>query len=435
VLQAQSEEYSVARMEAARQVLNLANSNARGQSGSEGYDQSTAFGRNTAVSQAMRFSKSLEDRYGFNETQATELAASIMAGVGTPKILEKLFSFNAEGRGTASTKADKAKQASDIQNLANEMGITNSLDESVRNMKDSKFSDSHSREARFAQDIGHTMERAENTREAMSKTQQAIDSYSKLQSFSKTGAFNIDRDESQELLEFTANQTLQGRCIGADGAYRLLNTGGYQADAIVSAFREQKWEGIKSQIDGGLSIKTEEDLNALYRNASLPGKAVHSHVDQAVGKVSGETLTQQASSQGLIDPIRSTTKGAYEQQKEHVHNEISRTGGYISGQEKAMEKKTDQTMNRSLVGATIFNAGEGLISGIEGTVSSAYKAPETLSKLDDPPKFQSNFKRPDDKLLPEEVLLQQTSSSHLPSHKRKDTGSTIKQTDFQKAKE
>jgi conjugal transfer mating pair stabilization protein TraG len=289
LLQSQSEEYSVARMEAARQVLNLANSSARGQSSSEGYDQSTAFGRNTAVSQALKFSKTLQDQYGFSEKQAADLTASIMAG--TPKWL----GVSADG----SSSAGREKTAQDIQNLANEMGITNSLDESIRNMKDSKFSDSHSREARFAQDIGHTMERAENTREAMSKTQQAIDSYSKLQSFSKTGAFNIDRDESQELLEFTANQTLQGRRIGIDGAYRLLNIGGYQADAIVSAFREQKWEGIKSQIDSGLSIKTEEDINALYRNASLPGKAVHSHVDQAVGKISGETLTQQAIISGI----------------------------------------------------------------------------------------------------------------------------------------
>jgi hypothetical protein len=145
-------------------------------------------------------------------------------------------------------------------------------------------------------------------------------------------------------------------------------------------------------------------------------------------------LHNRPSSQGLINPIRSTAKGAYEQQKEHVRNEISRTGSYISGQEKAMEKKAAQTMDRSLVGVTVFNAGEGLISGIESAVSSAYKAPETFSKLSDPSTLQSNFKRPDDKLLPDETLLQQTRSSYLPSYKRKDTGSTIKQTDFQRRK-
>lgn len=414
LLQSQSEEYSVARMEAARQVLNLAHSSAKGQSGSEGYDQSTAFGRNTAVSQALKFSKILQDQYGLSEKQAADLTASLMAG--TPK----WFGMSADAKASGSSSAGREKTTQDIQNLASEMGVTNSLDESVRTMKDSKFSDSHSREARIAQDIGHTMERAENTREAMSKTQQAIDSYSKLQSFSKTGAFNIDRDDSQELLEFTASQTLQGRRIGIDGAYRLLNTGGYQADAIVAAFRESKWEGIKSQIDSGLSIKTEDDLNTLYRNASLPGKAVHSHVDHAVGKVSGETLAQQGDAQSLNSPVTSPAKADYERQKAHISGEIDRSRGYLSNKEKSMKHNTEQNINRSLVGATAYNAVDG-IPFIGESITQPFGG--------------SNFKRPDNKILSDEASLQQTSSSsNRSSLRRKETNSTIKQTDFQKAK-
>ena len=399
LLQAQSEDYATTRTAAARQALNLAQSVAKNQNSSEGYDASTTFGQGTTINQATRFAQTLQDQFQFSERQATDITASLMAG--SPKWM----GITAEGKGSASTGSSRDKMNQDIQALAKEMGVTNSLDQAVRSIHDHKFSDGHSREARMAEDLGQTMEKSESIRSSMSKTRQAIESYSQVQSLSKTGGLNIDRDESQALLEFAANQTIQGHRIGQEGAYRLLNSGGFYADAIVSSFRESRWDAIQSRIESGLQVKSAADL---YDASS--GKNLQGQVDQSLEGVNESSLQKKAKFQGLTQPVTALARSGYEKQRSNISGEISEQEHSLSKTESSFQQKTEQGLDRSLVGATVYNA-------IEGTPIVGHAIGYALG---------SNFKRSD-------------VASNDPEHSsgkssKSSTGQTIPQGNFEKGK-
>ena len=392
VLQSQGEEYSSVRMEAARQVVNLATSAGRGQNSSEGFDTSSSVGNSRSLMQAQKFSKTLQDQYGFSEKQAADITASLMAG--TPK----WFGIAADLKGSGSSSAGREKTIQDIQQLGKEMGITNSLEEATRSVKDHKFGDSHSKEARLAQDIGHTMEKADSIRSSMTKTQQTMDSYSKMQAYTKTGALNLDRDSYQELLNFAAEEKGQGGVLGHRIAHHILEQGGGVAETIIARFADAKFEQIKSDIDNGMPIQSEADVNALYKNVSVSGSGMKERIDGALGGVSAVSVTQQGSSQGLNASVDDSARDIYYRQKTQVTGEINNAGKDLSHKEQSMQQSNDRSQNRSLVGATVFNAGEGVVSSGASIASAIYHAPETLSnigkKLTDGNTYTSNFKRP-----------------------------------------
>lgn len=394
ILQAQSEDWATTRLEAARQVLTLAQSTAKGQNSSEGYDHSKTFSQGSAVSQAFKFSKTIQDQYGFSEKQATDITASLMAG--TPKWLGFL---SADLKGSGSSGASREKTAQDIENMAKERGVTNSLDQSVRSVQDHKFSDSQSREARLAQDIGQTFEKAESIRSSMTKTQQAMDSYAQVQALSKTGAFNIDRDESQGLLEFVSNQTIQGNRIGKEGAYRLLNAGGFHADALVAAFRDDRWNQIQSRIERGHKVTASSDLYPPSSGDSLKGR-----VEGSVANVNETTIGEKARFSGLTQPVSSLAREQYVAQRAAVSGEMSRTEESLTRTKASLQEKTDQARDRSLVGASVFNAVEGVGRAVIDTASSLSHAPETIKEtVLNPSTYTSNFKKRSEE-MPEPLI-------------------------------
>ena len=357
-LESLSEEYTQSRMSAARQVVNLAQSWGKGQTGSDGFSHDNSVGDNKSLSQTSRFTKSLEDRFGFSESQAADITASLMAG--TPKWL----GISADVKGSGSSKADRSKQASDIQQMAKDMGVSNSLDEATRSLRDYKFGNSQSQEARLAQDIGHTMEKSDSLRSSMGKTQQIIDSYNKSQSLMQSGSLNMDRDQTQQLLEFTAKEMKNGRPMGMHAAKYLLTQGGPEADVIQARFAEAKFNQIKSSIEGGMSIQSEADVKALYNNTPTPGgsnaRRIQQEVDGTLKGVTPSSLHAQGDAQGLVRPIDRLPEDMYYQQKAQVKGKIGQAENTLSNQGQNMQDRTNQTMDRSVLGAAAFNALESI---------------------------------------------------------------------------
>ncbi|MGI4811725.1 MAG: conjugal transfer protein TraG N-terminal domain-containing protein [Janthinobacterium lividum] len=356
VLQSQSEEYSQSRMSAARQVVNLAQSWGKGQSGSDGFSHDNSVGENRSLSQAMKFTKSLEDRFGFSESQSADVTASLMAG--TPKWL----GISADIKGSGSSKADHSNQASDIQQMAKDMGVSNSLDDATKSISDQKFSNSQSQEARMAQDIGHTMEKSDSLRSSMAKTQQTLDSYNKVQALSQSKGINMNRDGYQDLLEFTAKETKNGHAMGMRNAQFLLDQGGMEAEQIQARFADAKFNQLKSSIEGGMTIGSEADVTALYNNTSLPNSGSHGamkeQVDRTFEGVTSSSIQAQADNQGLIRPIDRSSEDRYYQQSAQVKGQINQAESTLSDQGQNMQTSTDHNMDRSIVGAAAYNALE-----------------------------------------------------------------------------
>ena len=400
VLQSQSEEYSQSRMSAARQVVNLAQSWGKGQSGSDGYSHDNSVGENRSLSQAMKFSKSLEDRFGFNEKQANELTASIVAGAGVPGIAKLISGMSLEGKASTnfSSSAARDKSVSDIQQMSKDMGVSNSLDDATRSIRDQKFSNSQSQEARLAQDIGHTMEKSDSLRSSMAKTQQTLDSYNKVQALSQSKGINMNRDGYQDLLEFTAKETKNGHAMGMRNAQFLLDQGGIEAEQIQARFADAKFNQLKSSIEGGMRIGSEADITNLYKNTSLPKSgdhgAIKEQVDRVLEGVTPSSIQTQADNQGLIRPLDRSSEDRYYQQSAQVKGQINQAESTLSDRGQNMQASTDQNMDRSIVGAAAFNAADGL-----GSVYSAFNhADKTLknmgSAIADSSTYTSNFKRP-----------------------------------------
>src|SRR5262249_41053689 len=160
VMQSKGEELSVAKSSAGRQAATLMNSLAKGETSAEGFDYSMASNESSIFNRMQKFTTALKEQYGFSEGEATDIAASVMAGVGTPSALS-MASFKAEGSIRGSARADKSTVASEVFDLANDLNLNNSYDEAIRGVKDLKFSDSKSSEARLAKDLGHSVDRVE----------------------------------------------------------------------------------------------------------------------------------------------------------------------------------------------------------------------------------------------------------------------------------
>ncbi len=375
VIQSQSQELSEAKSIASRQVVSLATAMGKGQSSSQGYDRNVSVGENSVFQDSKNFTKTIQDQYSLNENQAAEVAASVVVGGGTPGILKSLTSMEirSEGKGSLTSKADRSAIASDIHTLAEGMNLNNSLERAVRTAKDIKFNDSQSTEARLVDDISSSMDKVSSARDNISKAQQHSDSYTKFYSMSKSGAFNTDRDESQELLEYTANQMDNGRRIGMDGAYRILNSGGYKADEIISHYREDKWNSIKSQIESSDKIQTDEDIKRIYENAniyqsrakdySLGDASGVEQIDAKLDNLNPSSIRDTAQVKGLESNniINMRARDHFNQASSELEHKITQKSNEVAYEERQIKRSTSRKMGRNVAVLAVENAAKPVV--------------------------------------------------------------------------
>lgn len=369
VVQAQSQELASAKSTAARQVVSLAMAMSKGQNSTEGYDHSTAVGKNKAVSNVAQFNETIQDQYGLNSRQSAEISAAVVVGQGTPQLIKSFggFELRGEASGRAISGAERAAAFQDIHSLAKNMQVSNSLDKTVRSVKDLKFGSSQSEEARLVDDISSSGERMTSARHSISKAQQVADNYTKFYSMSKSGAFNIDRDESQELLEFTADQKDNGRKIGMDGAYRLLNTGGYQASACAAAFRESKWQSISSQIENSSTVHSEQDIMGIYENATTysGNRSAFVPINETAGIRSGGT------SRGLIPGgiVNTAAKDIYQQSAQAIGEKIRAGGDQVNHEGKQIKQSVSRELRKSAAEEALGNA----LESVPGVIKDSFR--------------------------------------------------------------
>jgi len=363
VMQSQSEELSIARSSGARQAANLMNSLAKGETSAEGFDYSMASNESSIFNRMQKFTTALKEQYGFSEGEATEIAGSVMAGVGTPSALS-IASFKAEGSLRGSARADRSTVANEVFDLANDLNLNNSYDEAIRGVKDLKFSDSNSKEARFSKDLGHSIERAEAARESIHKAQQEADTATKIQTALQSGSLNTDRDYSQELLEFTANKTENGQKLGMDYAYKLLRAGDWKAQAITKEFAQHKFQEISARVGRDPEIKSAQALGDLYQESPTYQREAQAYntkglekVDQDLAPVTSTIIEHQAEQQGLHQEMISTeAKVKYDAHRDHISQEIEGGKAQVERESADLDKSTHQILDQSTTAAATDHA-------------------------------------------------------------------------------
>ncbi len=315
-----SKEEAIATTHATRQAADILTRISKGESFGEAHDQSQSFSENNSWSQASRLSDEIQRSLNVNRQEAADLAAGVSAN---------LILVN----GSHQFRKDVAhsKQLSDAIKIAEDIGYTTTLDDLARNSKELKFQDSHGKEATLTEGFTKSVEEMNSAREAASVSKQKVDRFTQAETFMESRGFNVERDHTQELLEFIASKKaspLSKDHIGYDAAHKIIQRGGNELESFVQDFKEVRAQDLVEKIgSGNFKIQSEEDLERLYNEKQDNIKQPSPHLESAP--------VYHRAKEHDIDPreaVRSDPREEFLKQKEEHSQTILQNKENLEGQ-------------------------------------------------------------------------------------------------------
>ncbi len=308
-----STEEAIATTQATRQAADILTRVSKGGTFGESYDQSQALSENNSWSQTSRLSDEIQRNLNVNRNEAAELAAGVSANL---MVVNGSYQFKKD---TAHTK-----QLSDAIRIAEDIGYTTSLDDLARNSKELRFQDSYGKEAALSDDFTKSVEEMNSAREAGSISKQKVDRYSQAETFMESRGFNVERDHTQELLEFIAYKKaspLSNDHIGYDAAHKIIQRGGSELDSFVQDFKETRALDLVEKIGSGdFRIQNEEDLQRLYNERSTS-------LNSSLSQVDGSSIYQRPRDHGF-DPQEPKVQEAVEKSESRSSSQFDASPVY-----------------------------------------------------------------------------------------------------------
>lgn len=228
-----------------------------------------SWGRSETTSQDKAVSKvhSLAKDFAKENKMSTEQAAQLLVNA----------SVGASGDFLSGSIGGQYRSSGEKQELfhkAQKFSQDHRFEEALRNARQSiiegRYSETDETQKNLADGIAASVEKSHQYREEAHKHHQRSQSYSHVASFAQNKGFSINRDETQEFLEWMAQQpSSQGAPMGMDGVKRLVSDATHQDTLHMyqSLFMQTKVSDLKSYIEAHPSASPEEIQRAFNKTS------------------------------------------------------------------------------------------------------------------------------------------------------------------------
>lgn len=215
-----------------REVAELINrfSNSSANSITHASDQS--FSNNKTLQNAIDFSKKLQDKFGFSESVALEVA------VGLPGAIKNLTGLDLDFKATAGCNN---YNADDILDFAKSDGYKENFDSVVRAVQGLSFSENQAKEKSLQQQISSSYEQTSSLRDNISAHLQKSERLGKAASLLQSSNYDARTVRTQDFLDYVANS----RAINAKGRIGYDTAAGI-IDSTKGPLAERKQEFLES---------------------------------------------------------------------------------------------------------------------------------------------------------------------------------------------
>ncbi|OJW49671.1 MAG: hypothetical protein BGO67_03970 [Alphaproteobacteria bacterium 41-28] len=341
------------------------------------------------------FTSTIQKDLHLNETQAAEVAIAV--GMGG-----SLGFFTAEGKGNFSSTAARQKAFQDAKALADQIGYSETTEKVVSAAQALSEGMRNSKGEELGESAASSLNRAKGLRKEALIAQNMVKTLSKDISSNQSKGLTINKELTQEVLEFIAHQPvnpgpngLSGGQIGYKEARHILDQGGEERAAYLKSFQEENPQyyiqsinvrGAQQQLD------MQYEVQARYHKDSAGIRAQNmahiqeiQHLAQEAGfdrsntnqtrldklNVSQTSLKQtdvnQANPQVKTEtPPQESIKDFVGKKFEETDKKIAVGQKPIVDQEEALQKEQKVVQDKTLLGTATKNlatsAGEGLLS-------------------------------------------------------------------------
>lgn len=350
-------EYSEGRTLLGQQTVQLSNSLGNATSLGEGYDKNTNLTEGSALHAAHEFNNNLMKNYGFTEKEAGNITAAATAGVSLPDVIPiKLSQMNTA---SISSEASRDKVIQDVEQMANSMGVRNSLDKMVQEAQSLKSSDMNTEDARLASDIGATYQKNEGVRESISKQMIFQDNLSRMEQDIKTGNFSMDRNLTQGLLDHVAHSKINGHELGYDQARRMIDANAKEIQPFVREYKDSFWgdfEPLLQQKDHVMSASERQDFYQKAQEARSYMKTKPKDVSLENFNKQKEKLNEMGSKQGLKKGMTNNSmQGSFQKKLEEVNKSLEKQKNSLEKKNSSMKQNVEETKQKSVDDVPVEN--------------------------------------------------------------------------------
>lgn len=292
----------------------------------EDYTKNTSTSEAKSLQNFKHFTNTLQKDLHLNEAQATEVALGVGIGGG--------FKFlSAEGKGNFSSTAARQKAFQDAKAIANQIGYSESTDKVVAAAQALSEGCRDSQGTELGESAASSLNKAKGLREEFSIAQNKVDTLSKEKSFNESKSLVINKELTQEVLEFIAHQPANQGPNGSSGgqmgykeARRILENGGPEGAAYLKQFQEAHPQysiqsinvrGIESALNAQYETQAQhhKDNAGIERQNAFNIQNVQQHAkDSRVGQVQ---FDQTSFTKGGLNEISSHPKERRNPQKEN----------------------------------------------------------------------------------------------------------------------
>jgi len=341
LVQTTSEEWGRAQLQTAMKAVNAAKGISEIASSSKNYEASTGFSIDESFQNLKDFTHLLENKYGLSSSQSNEVVASLSIGKTIGELLPiPSLGFNFK------TETNRQEAYNELTNLSEKNQFSESLSKMKQTLERATFGTNHADEKKLMNEMSSSYQNQESLREAYSKAKQKHDSLSNLVQAFRSGTLSVEWDDSQQLLDYVAEQHYQGHRIGYDMASRMIQQRDPIALSMIHGYQKEQWKRIDAAIQGSDHVLSVDELREAYQNTTMPQTDL-----QEKFKNEAKVL-ENSTSIGGVDDFARTQHG--EQQLSIQQSTDQKTSDMMNKRKNAMDANQRNT-NRSITRTMISN--------------------------------------------------------------------------------
>lgn len=273
---------------ASQDTTNFLSSVGKAISSGEDFHQGTSASEAKSFQNFKNFVRDIQQTTGLNENQAVEAAIGASSGA--------LQLVGVDIRGGFSTSAARNQAIATAKSIADQTNYSENFDKVISSAQ--SFAESHhdTKNAELGKNVASSLNQAQSLREEFSVAQNRVNTISNDISASQGKSLSINKNLTQEILDFIAHQPInagpdgasQGS-IGHEGARRIMEANGAEARAYYERFQQENPQYTIESINSSqhltrLSSKYESESSKLktdFNAAAQHGQNTENVLSQA----------------------------------------------------------------------------------------------------------------------------------------------------------
>ncbi|HLD95717.1 MAG TPA: hypothetical protein VI959_03660, partial [Alphaproteobacteria bacterium] len=332
----QSEASSQSLMSAYRAAIDKGFHENQGLSSSEGYSHGSNYATQDSFGKTASAVEKFAKTHGISNQDASTIVAGINAGL-SGKAIKATMGITGDAKTQTSANVDDA--ISHAKDFSDQHQLGTSLSKSVSDARDLRFSETDDESRRYSQSIASSMDESDSFRRESAKSLSRADSLSHQMSYVKANSATINRDATQNVLEYVAAQPYAGS-KGSMGMRHALNLAVNKPEMFGKYASNWVAENQGSLAGGGLP--SSSDMQASYEAHGISNSV----------KESGRSYDQRRENSSLSDLNLNNgdLEMRYEDHKFSTDQQLELQESRLRRQEDDLRKSHAQQADRSTVG-------------------------------------------------------------------------------------